>query len=121
MFIDVPVSLVLLVGIEDVLGGCEQRQVDVVDPGDFLEKVLEVVAFRKTGELGDVVEAHIDDALGTALAQEPEELGCGLFGEADGVDGDFRIHRSKGHPSRRRRIRVVQRRRFRRRVVCRLH
>ncbi len=43
-FIDVPVALVLLVGIEDVRGGCEQRQVDVVDVGDFLKEVLEVIA-----------------------------------------------------------------------------
>lgn len=120
-FIDTPVAFVLFVGIEDVLSGCEHRQVDVVDVGDFLEKVLEVVTLRKSGELGDVVETHIDDALGAALAQESEELGGGFFGEADGVDCGFRIHRSMGHPSQRRRFRVFRRRLFPRHVAGRLH
>ena len=43
-FIDIPVALVFFVGIEDVLGGGEQRQVDVVDADNLLEEILEVVA-----------------------------------------------------------------------------
>jgi len=112
---------VLFVGVEDVLSGREQRQVDVVDAENLLEEELKVVAFRESGELGDVIEADIDDAFGAAIAQEPEELRRGLLGKADGVDGGIRIHRSMGHPSRRRRFQVVRRRRFPRRVVCRLH
>ena len=100
------------IGIEDFLGWREQRQVDVVDAENLLEEELKVVAFRESGELGDVVEADIHDPLGAAIAQESEELRGGLLGEADGVDGGFRIHRSMGHPSRRRRFRVVRRRRL---------
>ena len=38
-----------------------------------LEEILEVVALRKSCELGDVVEAHIDDPFGAALAQKFKE------------------------------------------------
>lgn len=111
----------LLVGIEDVLSGREQRQVDVVDADNLLKEISEVVALRKSCELGHVVEANIDDPFGATLAQEFEKHGSGLFRETDGVDCGFRVHRSRFHPSLRRRFRVVRRRRFPRHVACRPH
>lgn len=93
MFIETPDPLVLFVGIEDVLGGREQGNVEVFDADYLLEKIRQVAAFRESGELRDIVEPHIDDPSGAALAEEFEKLGGRLLGEADGVDCAIRIHR----------------------------
>ena len=108
-FVDAPITFVLLVGVEDIGRRREQGLMNVVDVADLLEKELEVVALRESGELGNVVETDIDDAFGTALSEQFEKLGGGLLGEADGVDGGIRIHHSMVRPSRRARFGVARR------------
>lgn len=38
-----------------------------------------VLSLRKTGELGGIVDPHIDDPLGTRLAQQVKETLGGFF------------------------------------------
>lgn len=49
-------------------------------------EVTEIVFFGESGQLGDVVEADIDEALDAGIAERGEELLGGFFGEANGEE-----------------------------------
>ena len=61
--VDRPGAAVLLVRVEDVGGGCELRDMHVVDLADFPKEEDQVVALAESRKLARVVEAHIDHAL----------------------------------------------------------
>ncbi len=85
-FVFRPWMFFFFVAVEHFLGGGQVGVVDVVGVADFLEEIFEVVAFGEAGELGDVVEADVEEAADAMLFQEREELGCGFLRETDGTD-----------------------------------
>src|SRR5439155_653515 len=56
-----PLTVVLLVLIEHIVGGRQLRSVRVLDATDRLQKVPKVVSLGKAGELGDVVQTYVDE------------------------------------------------------------
>jgi hypothetical protein len=83
-----PPAFVLFVGIEQVLRGGQERGLDVIHVQDFLQEILEVVAFAEAGELGDLVEADVHYAFDAGSAEFLEKLSGSLLGEADGENGN---------------------------------
>jgi hypothetical protein len=59
-FVHAPVSFVFLVGIQNVLRGCQQRLVHVLGVAQFAQEIGQVIAFGKGGQLRDVVQPHVD-------------------------------------------------------------
>lgn len=77
-----PVCPVFPVRVEDLLGRCKLRSMDVVDPADRLQKVAQVVLLCEGGELGTIVEPHINNSLYAGAAQSFEERLRRGLGEA---------------------------------------
>lgn len=92
--VNAPVAFVFLVSIKYVGSWRKQWLVNVVNADDLFKKIPEIIPLGESSKLGDVVEAHIDDAFGAALFEKSKKLGGGLLGEANGVDGGFSIHYS---------------------------
>ena len=84
LFIGGPVPLQLLVFIEHLPGRGEVGRVHVIHAAHLLEEEREVVPLGEPGELRDVVEAHVHDALGPGLPERVEKLPRALLGESDG-------------------------------------
>src|ERR1035437_9443319 len=73
-FVDLPVTLVLLVFIQDVLRWGKHRQVHIIHATDCPEEVGKILLLRKPRQLGDVVEAHVDETVGAGCPERLEEL-----------------------------------------------
>jgi hypothetical protein len=76
--VNFPVTFVFLELIKDVLCRGESGKMDVIDPKDALEEILEVVAFAESCKLRHVVQPHIHHALHASLLQPCEKI-LGLF------------------------------------------
>src|SRR6266516_5973604 len=81
-----PRSFVLLVVVQHLLGGRQQRLVDILRATDFAEEITQVLAFRKSRQLGNVVEPYVEQTADSGAIQETEELLCRLLSETDGID-----------------------------------
>ena len=69
LFINRPVAVVLLVGIENVLRGRQFRQVDVIEIADLAKKELQIVLLGEAGKLRNVVQPHVDQAQEAGLLE----------------------------------------------------
>ena len=87
-----PGSFFLLVGVQQLLRGRQERLMDVVGGTDLLKKELQVVALAEAGELRDVVQSDIDQSLDSISLEDSEELGGRLLGKTDRKD----FHASSG-------------------------
>lgn len=86
LFIELPVAALFLVAIEHLLSRGKQRQVKIVDAADGLEKITEIVFFRESGKLRNVVEAHIHEPLGAGIFETSEKLLGRFLGKPDGEE-----------------------------------
>jgi hypothetical protein len=84
LLVNTPIAFLLLVGVKDVLGGREFRQVDVFDAADFPEKVGKIVLPGKPGELGSVIQPHVHDTFHARVLELREEITRSSPGESDG-------------------------------------
>lgn len=68
---------------------------------DRFGEIAQVFFFCETGELGDVVEADVEEALDAGVREAGKELLGGLFGEADGENSHLLSHefRTRGAAS----------------------
>lgn len=87
-FVLCPVATVFSVGVEHLLRGREDGEVDVAGVEDVFKKIFQIAHLAEAGEVGGVVEADVHDAAHAGFAQFFEKLGRGFFGETDGEDGD---------------------------------
>ena len=82
----VPVSLSLLVFIQDLLGRGKFREVPVLDAADFTKEVAQVLLFGKPCELGHIVKPDVHNALGTGLLDLGEEVLSSLLGKSNSIN-----------------------------------
>jgi len=68
-----PSALLLLVEIEDVLGGSQRRPMLAAHATDGLGEIGEIVALGEAGQLRDVIQAHVDDLPDADLFQPLEK------------------------------------------------
>jgi hypothetical protein len=73
LFVQSPIALSLLEGIEDLGGRREFRDMDVVDPADGPREILKIVFLGKRGKLRGVVQANINEPLHPGVFQLREE------------------------------------------------
>src|SRR5260221_4978967 len=81
-----PAALGLLVGSKQLLRGCEQRLVNILCLADHAEKVGQIVALGKAGELRGIVEPNVYQSSDAHSSEGFEELGCGFLGETGRID-----------------------------------
>ena len=84
--VDVPIAFVLLIRVENVLGGGEERFVFIVGTADFAQEEGQIRLLCKSGQLGGVIEPYVEEALDSVGFQNAEELTGALLGETDAVD-----------------------------------
>jgi hypothetical protein len=82
-FIGLPVSLPLFVFVKHLLSRSELGEVHVVYPANLLQEKREVVSLGESGELRNVIEAHIDDPFCSGFSDGVEEFPSRLLGEPD--------------------------------------
>lgn len=85
MLVDVPVST-FSISVEDLSRRGEPGFVEVFGAAELLQEEREVGAPGEPGELGRVVQPHIEEKLDTAIIQRSEELGRRFLRETDRVD-----------------------------------
>ncbi len=85
-FVLVPCHVPLLVGVEDLLRGRQDRQVKVLGRTDLLQEVPKIVPLGEGGQLRRVVQSHVDESLYAGPLEDLEELGGAFFGKTDCVD-----------------------------------
>jgi hypothetical protein len=83
-FVGGPGAFFSFVSVEHFFAGSEVGQVLVVDVADRFGEIAQVFFFGEAGELGDVVETDVEEALDAGVREAGEKLLGGLFGEADG-------------------------------------
>src|SRR5579862_7324795 len=81
-----PTAVALLVGVEELRRGREQRLMVVVRIADRAQKVHQVVALGEPRELRRVVQAHVYQSSDANSSERLEELLGGLLGETDRID-----------------------------------
>src|ERR1035437_1111729 len=84
--VNVPASFLLLISIEHLLRGREERLVLIRCAANLAEKVGQVGLLGECGELGGVVQTHIEETLDTVRLQCAEELAGTFLGKTDAVD-----------------------------------
>src|SRR5581483_2805925 len=89
-----PRGALLLVGIEELLRGRQERLVDVLGAADLAQEVAQVVLLREPGQLRDVVQPDVHEAPDARLPQPFEELFGGFLRETD--CGDLHAGSSDG-------------------------
>ena len=73
-FIGWPIAAVLLVVVKDVFIGSQQWGMDIVDVKNSLEKESEVILLGETGQLRNVIQSSVDNALKARLLEPREKL-----------------------------------------------
>lgn len=81
--IGAPIPFLLLVFVQHLLGWSEIGKVDVVHPAYFLQEKREVVSLGESGELRNVIEAHINNPFRAGSSDRVKELPGRLLGEPD--------------------------------------
>src|ERR1035438_2586068 len=84
--VSVPASLVLLECVQHLLRGGELGLVFIGCAADFFQEVGQVSLLGKRGELGRVVQPHVEQPLNAVSLQCAEELAGAFLGKTDAVD-----------------------------------
>lgn len=81
-----PAPLLFLVGVEHLLRRGEERLVHVIGATQFAQEVLQIFALGEAGQLRDVVQPDVNQALDSVATEDSEELGGSLLRETDRKD-----------------------------------
>jgi hypothetical protein len=81
-----PLALAFLVSVEHLLGGSEQRDVDVFRLTNLPKKKCEVVSFGETSQLRGIVQANVQEPANSGASEDFEEFPRRFLGETDGID-----------------------------------
>lgn len=81
-----PSHATLSVSVEHLPGRGEAGFVEVLRVAEALQEEREIGAPGETGELGGVVQPHVEEALDAGPLQRSEELGRRLLRETDRID-----------------------------------
>lgn len=81
-----PRALAFLVSIEHLLGGSEQRDVNVFCLTDLPKKKCKIVSFGETSQLRRIIQANIDEAANAGASDGFEEFPRRFLGKTDGID-----------------------------------
>jgi len=97
-FVRLPIAAALFVYVYYFLRWCKVRKMDVFHAADFGKKICEIAALGKAGELGDVVQTNVYDALRAGRAQETKKMVRRLLGKSNGMNfhGSFSVFRDAG-------------------------
>ncbi len=81
-----PVALFLLVGVQHVLSGREQRLVNVIGAAEFTQKKFEIVPFGESRQLRDIVQSDINKSGDSVSSENSEEFAGGFLRKTDRID-----------------------------------
>jgi hypothetical protein len=81
-----PLALAFLVSIEHLLGGSEQRDVNVFRLTDLPKKKCEIVSFGETSQLRGIVQANVEEPANAGCSEGFKEFPRRFLGKTDGID-----------------------------------
>lgn len=66
--------MVFLEIIQNLLGGGQNWQMDVINAKDLPKKILQIILFGETGQLRSIVKPHVDDPFYSRCAEFLKKL-----------------------------------------------